>query len=146
VSMFTHVGKYQGRIAAADIAGRQVRADYRALPRVVFSDPEIAAVGLTSEQASEQGIDLAEGRADLAQIARTETYGKDLRGEFGVLADRARDVVVGAWGVGPLAGEWIHQAVLAVKTQTPVEVLRDTVAQFPTFSEAYLNALEAIEL
>ncbi len=146
VSMFTHVGKYQARIAAADIAGRQVRADYRALPRVVFSDPEIAAVGLTSEQASEQGIDLAEGRADLAQIARTETYGKDLRGEFGVLADRARDVVVGAWGVGPLAGEWIHQAVLAVKTQTPVEVLRDTVAQFPTFSEAYLNALEAIEL
>jgi pyruvate/2-oxoglutarate dehydrogenase complex dihydrolipoamide dehydrogenase (E3) component len=146
VSMFTHVGKYQARIAAADIAGRDVRADYRALPRVVFSDPEIAAVGLTSEQARAQGIDLAEGRADLFRIARTETYGKGLGGQLGVLADRERGVLVGAWAVGPLAGEWIHQAVLAVKTETPVEVLRDTVAQFPTFSEAYLNAVEALEL
>ena len=51
-----------------------------------------------------------------------------------------------AWAAGPLAGEWIHQAVLAVKTETPIEVLRDTVAQFPTFSESYLNAVEDLEL
>ncbi len=146
VSLFTHVGKYQGRVAAADIAGEEVRADYSAIPRVVFSDPEIAAVGLTTEQAREQGIDVVEGRSDLRQVARTETYGKDLRGQLGVLADRERRVLVGAWAVGPLAGEWIHQAVLAVKTKTPIAVLRDTVAQFPTFSEAYLGAVEALEL
>jgi dihydrolipoamide dehydrogenase len=113
---------------------------------VVFSDPEIAAVGLTTDQARERGINLVEGRADLLKVARTETYGKDLGGVFGVLADRERKVLVGAWAVGPLASEWIHQAVLAVKTETPVEVLRDTVAQFPTFSEAYLNAIEDLDL
>ncbi|MGH2984166.1 MAG: dihydrolipoyl dehydrogenase family protein [Solirubrobacterales bacterium] len=145
VSLFTHVGKYQARIVADDIAGRNPSADYRSIPRVVFSDPEIAAVGLTTKQARAQGIDVVEGRADLMRVARTETYGKDLRGTLGVLADRERKVLVGAWAVGPLAGEWIHQAVLAVKTETRVEVLRDTVAQFPTFSEAYLNAIEDLD-
>ncbi len=146
VSLFTHVGKYQARIVVDDIAGREPRADYRAIPRVVFSDPEIAAVGLTSEQARANGVDVAEGRADLIRIARTETYGKGLGGQLGVLADRERRVLVGAWAVGPLAGEWIHQAVLAVKLETSVEVLRDTVAQFPTFSEAYLSAVEALDI
>jgi len=146
VSLFTHVGKYQARIAIDDIAGREPKADYRSIPRVVFSDPEIAAVGLTSEEARERGIDLVEGLADLKRVARTETYGKDIGGQFGVLADRERRVLVGAWAVGPLASEWIHQAVLAIKTETPIGVLRDTVAQFPTFSEAYLNALERLDL
>ena len=146
VALFTHVGKYQARIAVDDIAGREPRADYRSIPRVVFSDPEIAAVGLNSEQARQAGIAVVEGRADLMRIARTETYGKDLGGRLGVLADRERRVLVGAWAVGPLAGEWIHQAVLAIKAEVTVEVLRDTVAQFPTFSEAYLNAVEALEL
>ncbi len=146
VSMFTHVGKYQARVACRDIAGSDVRADYQAIPRVVFSDPEIAAVGLTSEQAADQGIDLAEGRADLMGVSRTETYGKGVGGELRVLADRERRILVGAWAVGPLASEWIHQAVLAVKTRTPIEVLCDTVAQFPTFSEAYLNAVEDLDL
>jgi dihydrolipoamide dehydrogenase len=146
VSLFTHVGKYQARIAVNDIAGREPRADYRAVPRVVFSDPEIAAVGMTGEQARESGIDVVEGRADLMRVARTETYGKDLGGQLGVLADPERRVLVGAWAVGPLAGEWIHQAVLAIKTATPVDVLRDTVTQFPTFSEAHLNAVEDLGL
>lgn len=146
VSLFTHVGKYQARVACADIAGEQVRTDYSAIPRVVFSDPEIAAVGLTSDEARSKGIDVAEGRADLMKVARTETFGQGLGGQLGVLADRKRGVLVGAWAVGPLASEWIHQALLAVKTATPVDVLRDTVAQFPTFSEAYLNAVESLDL
>lgn len=146
VSLFTHVGKYQARIACADIAGENVRADYSAIPRVVFSDPEIAAVGLTSERATANGIDVSEGRADLMKVARTETFGQGIGGQLGVLADRERRVLVGAWAVGPLASEWIHQAVLAVKTATPIEVLRDTVAQFPTFSEAYLNAVGSVDL
>jgi dihydrolipoamide dehydrogenase len=63
-----------------------------------------------------------------------------------VLADRRRRVLVGAWAVGPIAGEWIHYAALAIKTRAPLEVLRDSVAQFPTYCEAYLEAIEALGL
>jgi dihydrolipoamide dehydrogenase len=146
VMLFTHVGMYQGRIAAADIAGDEPRASYSAIPRVVFSDPEIAAVGMTAAQAREQGIELAASRIKLPELlARPWTYEQDPRGELGLLADRQRQVLIGAWAIAPLAGEWIHQAVLAIKTQTPLAVLRDTVAQFPTFSEAYLKGVEALE-
>ena len=147
VMPFTHVGMYQGRIACADIAGQAARADYTAIPRVVFSDPEIAAVGLTEQQAVEQGIDIATARVGLADaIARPWTYEKDPRGEIAVLADRERGTLIGTWIVSPLAGEWIHYAALAIKTHTPLDVLRDTVAQFPTYTEAYLKAIEALEL
>jgi dihydrolipoamide dehydrogenase len=145
VMPFTHVGMYQGRIASADIAGQPARADYTAIPRVVFSDPEIAAVGLTERQASEQALSVVSARVELADaIARPWTYEKDPRGEIGILADRERRVLLGAWAVSPLAGEWIHYAALAIKTQTPLEVLRDTVAQFPTYTEAYLQAIESL--
>jgi len=146
VSLFTHVGKYQARIACADIAGQPARADYRAVPRVVFSDPEIAAVGLTAEQAAEQGIQVCQASADLMSVARTETYGQGISGEVGVLADVERRILVGAWAVGPLASEWIHQAVLAVRAEISIDVLSDTIAQFPTFTEAYLPALEKLKL
>jgi dihydrolipoamide dehydrogenase len=62
-----------------------------------------------------------------------------------LLADRRRKVLIGAWAVAPLAGEWIHQAALAIKAQIPLEVLRDTVAQFPTFSEAHLKGVERLD-
>ncbi len=147
VMPFTHVGMYQGRVVAADVAGEPVRADYRAVPRVVFSDPEIAAVGLTQEQARERGVDVAVSRVELAQVlARPWTYERDPGGELGLVADRGRQILVGAWAVAPLSAEWIHQAALAVKTETPLAVLRDTVAQFPTFSEAYLKGVEGLEL
>ncbi len=143
---FTHVAKYQGRIAADDIAGRPVRASYDAIPRVVFSDPEIASVGLTESRAREQGVELASSRIRLPdEIARPWTYERDPRGELGMITDREREVLVGAWAVAPLASEWIHQAALAIKAQIPLAVLRDTVAQFPTFTEAYLQGLEALE-
>jgi pyruvate/2-oxoglutarate dehydrogenase complex dihydrolipoamide dehydrogenase (E3) component len=146
VMPFTHVGMYQGRITAADIAGKQASADYTAIPRVVFSDPEIAAVGLTEQQARDQGIDVATSHVSLADaIARPWTYEKDPRGDLGLVADRQDQVLLGAWAVAPLAGEWIHQAALAIKTKTPLAVLRDTVAQFPTFSEAYLKGVEALD-
>jgi dihydrolipoamide dehydrogenase len=145
VMPFTHVAKYQGRVACADIAGRDVRADYRAIPRVVFSDPEVAAVGLTATEAREQGIECAAERVSLgAVITRPWTYERDPRGELCVLADRARGELVGAWAVGPLAGEWIHYAALAIKARLPLELLRDTVAQFPTYTEAYLKAIERL--
>jgi dihydrolipoamide dehydrogenase len=146
VMPFTHVGMYQGRITAADIAGEKPRADYTAIPRVVFSDPEIAAVGVTEEQARARGIEISTARVELADaIARPWTYEKDPHGELGLIADRKQGTLIGAWAVAPLAGEWIHYAALAVKTQTPISVLRDTVAQFPTFTEAYLKGVESLE-
>jgi dihydrolipoamide dehydrogenase len=147
VLAFTHVGMYQGRITAADIAGETVRADYTAIPRVVFTDPEIAAVGLTEHQAREQGIRVATSRVALADaIARPWTYEQNPGGDLGLICDRERQVLIGAWAVAPLAGEWIHYAALAIKTQTPLSVLRDTVAQFPTFTEAYLKAVELLDV
>ncbi len=146
VMPFTHVGMYQARVASADIAGRPARADYTAIPRVVFCDPEIAAVGLTEQQARSQEIDVATSRVELADaIARPWTYQENPGGALGLLADRRRKVLIGAWAVAPLAGEWIHQAALAIKAKIPLEVLRDTVAQFPTFSEGYLKGVERLD-
>lgn len=146
VLAFTHVGMYQGRIAAADITRKTVRADYGAIPRVVFSDPEIAALGVTERQAREQAVQVTTARISLAEaIARSWTYEQDPRGELGPIADRKRQVLIGAWAVAPLAGEWIHYAALAIKTRIPLSVLRDTVAQFPTFTEAYLKAVERLD-
>jgi pyruvate/2-oxoglutarate dehydrogenase complex dihydrolipoamide dehydrogenase (E3) component len=145
VAAFTHVAAYQARIVVADILGEPRDADYRAVPRVVFSDPEVAAVGLTGEQARERGIAVAAADVDLSEVDRTETYGKDLRGRVGVVADRDRQVLVGAWAVAPQAGEWIHSAVLAIKAEIPLAVLRDTIIQFPTFSEALLTTVEQLE-
>jgi pyruvate/2-oxoglutarate dehydrogenase complex dihydrolipoamide dehydrogenase (E3) component len=142
---FTHVAMYQGRLACADIAGEQVQADYRAIPRVVFCDPEVAAVGVTRARAFEQGIEVDCVEVKLAdQISRPWTLERDPRGELAVIVDRRRRVVIGAWAVSPLASEWIHYAALAVKAQIPIATLKDTAAQFPTFTEAYLKALEQL--
>ena len=147
VSLFTHVAKYQGRVVSHNILGRDRVADYRAIPRVVFCDPEIATVGLSVEQAREQGMDVATATIDLAAVlARPSTYEENPRGHLGLVANRATKTLVGAWAVAPLAAEWIHQAVLAVRAQVPMEVLLDTVAQFPSYSEGYLLALEGLEL
>ena len=147
VSLFTHVGKYQARVATANILGEDAVADYRAVPRVVFSDPEVAAVGLTAAQAQERGLVVSEVTLDLPNaIARPYTYEENPRGSFGLVVDRERDVLVGAWAVAPLAGEWIHQAVLAIRAEIPVAVLSDTIAQFPTFSEAYVSALRKLNV
>jgi dihydrolipoamide dehydrogenase len=147
VMLFTHLAKYQARVAMADMRGEAIGADYRAIPRVIFTDPEVAAVGLTAEQAREQGLDTAGASVSLTDsIARPSTYEQDPRGELGVILDRHRRVMVGAWAVSPLASEWIHQAVLAIRAEVSYEVLIDTVAQFPSYSEAFLSALRAVEL
>ncbi|MDD9207179.1 NAD(P)/FAD-dependent oxidoreductase [Georgenia sp. 10Sc9-8] len=146
VMPFTHVAKYQGRVVADAILGRPHPARYDGIPRVVFTDPEIAAVGLTRSQADEHGLTTREVRLDLTeQLARPWTYEQEPRGELGLLLDTERDVLVGAWAVAPQAGEWIHQAALAIRAAVPREVLLDQVAQFPTYSEGYQNALEALD-
>lgn len=78
-------------------------------------------------------------------IARPWTYEENPRGHLGLVADRRRGMLVGAWAVAPLAGEWIHQASQAIRAEIPIEKLLDSVAQFPTYSEAYLKALERMD-
>lgn len=147
VALFTHVAKYQARVVAANLLGGERTAGYRGVPRVVFTDPELAAVGLTEEQARQQGYDVATATVDLAaEITRPWTYEREPAGELGLVADRRRRVLLGAWAVAPLAGEWIHQAAMAVRAEIPVDVLLDGVAQFPTWSEGHLVALERLGL
>ena len=135
----THVGKYQARIAAADMLGRPARADYRAVPRVTFTDPQVAAVGDPSAGSRT-------GTVQLSAVARTSTYTReyaDRPGFLTVVADGDR--LVGAYAVGPEAGEWLGQATLAIRAEVPIDVLRDTIQPFPTFSEAFLSALLDLE-
>lgn len=146
-ALFTHVAKYQARVVADNILGRPRRAHYRGVPRVVFTDPEIAAVGLTEAQARERGHDVATAAISLPDaITRPWTYERGPRGELGLLADRRSRILLGAWAVAPLAGEWIHQAALAVRAELPIDVLLDGVAQFPTYSESFLAGAEQLRL
>jgi len=139
VALFTHVGKYQARIAAADVAGRPARADYRAIPAGIFTDPEVATVGRT------EGDGLVSARWELSATPRTSTYEKPGREGFvRVFADPTARVLVGAVAVGPQAAEWLGQLTLAVRSATPVDVLVDTIQPYPTFSEAIFFALREL--
>ncbi len=134
VALFTHLGKYQARIAARNILGRQARADYRAIPRVVFTDPQVAAVGESDGEAT--------GTAQLASVARTSTYTREYAERPGLLTVISDgDKLTGAYAIGPEAGEWLQQATLAIRAEISLDVLRDTIQPFPTFSEAFVSAL-----
>jgi pyruvate/2-oxoglutarate dehydrogenase complex dihydrolipoamide dehydrogenase (E3) component len=147
IALFTHVATYQGRVVADNILGRPRAASYEGIPRVVFADPEIAAVGLTAAQAAARGIATATAEISVADsVDRSWTYERDPRGAVGLLADRDRGVLAGAWAVAPLASEWIHYAALAIRAQIPISVLLDQVAQYPTYTEAWLAALEQLSL
>jgi pyruvate/2-oxoglutarate dehydrogenase complex dihydrolipoamide dehydrogenase (E3) component len=130
IAMFTHVGKYHGRIAAADMAGRTARADHRAIPAVTFTDPQVASVGRIA------GDDLVVG-IRRGGASRLSTYERP-RGDnlLKLFADPARELLVGAVAVGPEAGEWLGQLTLAIRAEVPVAVLRDTIQAYPTFAEA----------
>lgn len=147
VALFTHVAQYQARVVADTILGKPRRADYTAVPRVVFAQPEIAAVGVTAAQARDRDLDISTTELDLAaSLARPWTYETDPTGTLGLVADRERRVLIGAWAVAPMAGEWIHQAALAIRAAIPIDVLLDGIAQFPTYSEAYVKAVEQLDL
>ncbi|KQH80827.1 pyridine nucleotide-disulfide oxidoreductase [Mycobacterium gordonae] len=147
IALFTHVAMYQARIVADTILGHPRPASYLGVPRVVFAQPEIAAVGLTAQQARDQDIDIATTELNLADsIARPWTYETQPRGTLGLVADRTNRVLIGAWAIAPQAGEWIHQAAIAIRAQIPITTLLDGITQFPTYSEAYLAALEQLDL
>ena len=139
VALFTHVGKYQARVAAASMAGRKAQADYRAIPAGIFTDPEVGTVGRT------EGDGLVSARWELGSTPRLSTYEKPGREGFvRVFADRGGRTLVGAVGVGPQAAEWLGQLTLAVRSETPIEVLLDTIQPYPTFSEAIFFALREL--
>jgi len=144
VGQFTHLASYQGRVACADILGAPIDADYSAIPRSVFCDPEVAAVGMTVAEARERGVNVATAVVGLGDLERSHTYGEGIRGRIGVVADRERDVLVGAHGVGPLASEWMQMAVLAIRARVPIGTLQDLIAQFPTFAEGFVTAVRAL--
>jgi pyruvate/2-oxoglutarate dehydrogenase complex dihydrolipoamide dehydrogenase (E3) component len=147
VMPFTHVAMYMGRVVADNIAGTERTARYDGIPRVVFTDPEVAAVGLTTQQADQRRLSHVAAEVNLANtITRPWTYEKDPRGHLGVLADRDRRILLGAWAVGPQASEWIHTAALAVREQIPIERLLDQVAQYPTYNEGWLSAIQRLKL
>lgn len=143
VAPFTHVANYQGRVVAANIRGDQLRADYRAIPRTVDTDPAVAAVGLTTAECLSSGVELVAEEFDLAESGRASTE-PEASGRLRLLADRTRRMLVGAAAVGPDAQEWIGEAILAIRAQVPISLLTEVVHPFPTYSEAYEAALSGL--
>jgi dihydrolipoamide dehydrogenase len=135
--LLTHVGKYQADIVAANILGEAREAHHEAVPRVVFTEPQAAAVGAPEARFS--------GTARLKGVARTATYsrasGQD-NGFLTLLSDGDR--LTGAYALGTEAGEWLQQATLAIRARVPLDVLSDVIQPFPTFSEIYADALKAL--
>ncbi len=137
VRLLTHVGKYQGEVVAANILGEPREANYEAIPDVVYTDPQAASVGATEA--------LFSATTPLSEVAKTATYthaNAQSNGFLTLLSDG--DMLTGAYAFGPEAGEWLQQATLAIRAKVPLEVLRDTIQPFPTFSEIYVAALKTL--
>jgi pyruvate/2-oxoglutarate dehydrogenase complex dihydrolipoamide dehydrogenase (E3) component len=130
----TYVGRYQGRIAAANILGEVREANYDAVPRVVFTDPQAASVGAAEGPLT--------ATAPISEVPKTATYTrayKQRRGFLTLVSDGDR--LTGAYALGPDAGEWMQQATLAIRASVPLEIINDTIQPFPTFSEIFYFAL-----
>jgi pyruvate/2-oxoglutarate dehydrogenase complex dihydrolipoamide dehydrogenase (E3) component len=133
----THVGKYEGEVVASNLLGEPREANYDAVPRVVYTDPQAAAVGATEAA--------FRATAGLSGVAKTATYTHkyaESNGFLELLSDGER--LTGAYALGPEAGEWLQQATLAIRARVPLDVLRDTIQPFPTFSEIFVEALRLL--
>ena len=133
----THVGKYQGEVVAANILGDPRKANYEAVPRVTYTDPQAAAVGAGAGRFS--------AMVPVKDLPKTATYTRayaDSNGFMTLLSDGER--LTGAFALGPEAGEWLQQATLAIRARVPIDVLSDTIQPFPTFSEIYVSALKTL--
>jgi dihydrolipoamide dehydrogenase len=144
VAMLTHVAKYQGRLVVDNIDGQERRLDYRAVPRVIFSDPEIAFVGMSAEEAAHKGVAVVTSTVELNTLARPFIQERAARGFLTLVADEQSREIVGATAVAPFSGEWIHLAALAIRERISAESLFETITQFPTYSEAYNWAAEKL--
>ena len=137
IRLLTHVGKYQGEVVASNILGESREAHYEAIPDVVYTDPQAASVGATQAPFSVT--------VPLSGVAKLATYTHDYaesRGFLTLLSDGDR--LTGGYALGPEAGEWMQQAVLAIRAQVPLSVLRDVIQPFPTFSEIFVAGLKAL--
>jgi pyruvate/2-oxoglutarate dehydrogenase complex dihydrolipoamide dehydrogenase (E3) component len=137
IRLLTHVGKYQGEVVASNILGEPRDANYEAIPDVVYTDPQAAAVGATEAPFI--------ATTPISEVAKTETYTRayaQSNGFLTLLSDGER--LTGACALGPEAGEWLQQATLAIRARVPLAVLRDTIQPFPTFSEIYVATLKTL--
>jgi pyruvate/2-oxoglutarate dehydrogenase complex dihydrolipoamide dehydrogenase (E3) component len=137
---FTHLAYYHGQVVARRLRGIDARADHTAVPRVTFTDPEIASVGLSETAARAKGIDVVVASADPAETARG--YIHDFhRGALKLVGDRERGVLIGATLVTPRAGEILGELVLAIKLGTPLKTLADVIHPFPAFNRVLGESL-----
>ncbi|GAA1307175.1 dihydrolipoyl dehydrogenase family protein [Pseudonocardia xinjiangensis] len=135
----THVGEYEGDVVAANILGGTRPANYEAVPRVTYTDPQAAAVGAVEAQYS--------ATAPVSEVPKTATYTHayaESNGFLTLLSDGER--LTGAYALGPEAGEWMQQATLAIRAHVPLDVLSDTIQPFPSFSEIYDAALKVLRM
>ncbi|MFE9021027.1 dihydrolipoyl dehydrogenase family protein [Streptomyces sp. NPDC007808] len=157
-ALLTHQGKYQARIAGAAIAARAsgvsllesdpwsahaATADHSAVPQVVFTDPEAAAVGLSLAEAEQAGHRVRAVDHDLASVSGASLYGDGYRGRARMVVDLEREILLGVTFVGPGVGELIHSATIAVAGQVPISRLWHAVPSYPTISEVWLRLLES---
>ena len=147
-SLLTHDGKYQARIAGDVILGKKAKAwgDRKASPRVVFTDPHVAAVGLTEERASEKGLNVRVIEYGFGATAGAATFGEGIEGNIKWVVDEDKRTLVGATFVGPGAGEMLHAATIAVAGEVTLDTLWHATPPFPTMSEVWLRFLEAYGL
>jgi pyruvate/2-oxoglutarate dehydrogenase complex dihydrolipoamide dehydrogenase (E3) component len=147
-ALLTHMGKYQGRLAADAILGKRVslRSDGGASPRVIFTDPQVGAVGLTLAAAEEAGLRVRPVEVDTGGNAGGSFVGKDAPGTARLVVDEDRRVVVGATITGAEIAEALHAATIAVVAEVPLDELWHAVPAFPTRSELWLRLLETYGL
>jgi dihydrolipoamide dehydrogenase len=150
----SHMAQYQAHLAADDILGYPHPASYPSVPRLYFTEPQIAATGLTTAQAQARHIQISSVTVDLkwmgnssssvTPVASSHLVPDSHAGKLSLSMDTRERVLVGSWAVAPDAAEWIHLAVLAIGARVPLPLLYDTLEQFPGFSEPYRAALEQL--
>jgi pyruvate/2-oxoglutarate dehydrogenase complex dihydrolipoamide dehydrogenase (E3) component len=140
---FTHLAYYHGQIIARRLRGMDAKADHTAVPRVTFTDPEIASVGLSEAAARARGMNIVVSNADPAEAARG--YIHDFhQGAIKLIGDRERGVLIGATLVTPRAGEIVGELVLAIKLGTPLNTLADVIHPFPAFNRVLGKCLDEL--
>jgi pyruvate/2-oxoglutarate dehydrogenase complex dihydrolipoamide dehydrogenase (E3) component len=146
-ALLTHMAKYQGRIAADHILGKDMKAvgDVKAIPRIVFTDPQVASVGLTEKAARDEGMDVVAIDSDLNETAGSVVTGRGVEGRVRLIFDRSTEAIVGATFIGPDIGDLLHSATIAIAGDVPFDRLWHAVPSFPSISEVWLMLLEGYE-
>jgi dihydrolipoamide dehydrogenase len=147
-ALLTHMGKYQGRLCADHVLGKDVEAtaDRYGVPQIVFTEPQVGAVGKTLDEAREEGIDARAVDVESSGTAGASFVGKDVPGTSRIVVDESRRVIVGATFVGAETGEWLHAATIAVLGEVPLDRLWHAVPSYPSRSEVWLKLMEAYGL